>query len=430
MINYIVLGTSAFFVVWGLIMGFVRGFNRSFLRLLLVVAALLAAWFLRHVFVDLLLKIKIQGQTIEEFLSGLLSGGVANVPESLSDLIFVIVRIFINVVCFIVLFIAFKFVGWAIIFPIMKLFVKKGAKKRALLGGIVGIIQGAVIAFAFCVPVNGLLIQANTLMTSLSDLKLDGNSVISAEVQNQVAEAGLDEYQDSIMCKIYTESGDWAYKMLTTVEDKEGNPISLDSAINAVKAVVKVTNSISANMDAISNSFSAGGGFSEEGKNALVDMLKTIGEVQDEELKDEAAKNILNTIIVGAAGMTGDGSEGSEGISLPEDFDITALDTGSAVDAVEALYDFNARVNDESKTEEEKQLTSDEAKAIVNGIAKNETLISAVVQENSLMPEVGETDKAIIETELETLKSEGEIDEAAVEQVRKLLGIAAAGGAA
>ena len=55
MINYIVLGTSAFFVVWGLIMGLVRGFNRSFLRLLLVVAALLAAWFLRHVFVDLLL---------------------------------------------------------------------------------------------------------------------------------------------------------------------------------------------------------------------------------------------------------------------------------------------------------------------------------------------------------------------------------------
>lgn len=430
MINYIVLGTSAFFVVWGLIMGLVRGFNRSFLRLLLVVAALLAAWFLRHVFVDLLLKINIQGQTIEEFLSGLLSGGAANVPESLSDLIFVIVRIFINVVCFIVLFIAFKFVGWAIIFPIMKLFVKKGAKKRALLGGIMGIIQGAVIAFAFCVPVNGLLIQANTLMTSLSDLKLDGNSVISAEVQNQVAEAGLDEYQDSVMCKIYTESGGWAYKMLTTVEDKEGDPISLDSAINAVKAVVKVTNSISANMDAISNSFSAGGGFSEEGKNALVDMLKTIGEVQDEELKDEAAKNILNTIIVGAAGMTGDGSEGSEGISLPEDFDITALDTGSAVDAVEALYDFNARVNDESKTEEEKQLTSDEAKAIVNGIAKNETLISAVVQENSLMPEVGETDKAIIETELETLKKEGEIDETTAEQVRKLLGIAAAGGAA
>ncbi len=430
MINYIVLGISAFFVVWGLIMGLVRGFNRSFLRLLLVVAALLAAWFLRHVFVDLLLKIKIQGQTIEEFLSGLLSGGAANVPESLSDLIFVIVRIFINVVCFMVLFIAFKFVGWAIIFPIMKLFVKKGAKKRALLGGIVGIIQGAVIAFAFCVPVNGLLIQANTLMTSLSDLKLDGNSVISAEVQNQVAEAGLDEYQDSVMCKIYTESGGWAYKMLTTVEDKEGDPISLDSAINAVRAVVKVTNSISANMDAISNSFSAGGGFSEEGKNALVDMLKTIGEVQDEELKDEAAKNILNTIIVSAAGMTGDGSEGSEGISLPEDFDITALDTGSAVDAVEALYDFNARVNDESKTEEEKQLTSDEAKAIVNGIAKNETLISAVVQENSLMPEVGEDDKAIIETELEMLKSEGEIDEATAEQVRKLLGIAAAGGAA
>lgn len=430
MINYIVLGISAFFVVWGLVMGLARGFNRSFLRLLLVVAAVLAAWFLRQVFVNLLLGIKIQEQPLEEYLAGLLSNGGASVPESLTDLIFVIVRIIINVVCFLALFIAFKFVGWAIIFPIMKLFVKKGAKKRALLGGIVGIIQGAVIAFAFCVPVNGLLTQANTLMTSLADLKLDGNPVISAEVQDKVAEAGLDDYQKSFMCEFYTQSGGWAYNMLTTVKDKDGDPISLDSAINAVKAVVKVANSFSANLDAINNSFSAGGGFSEEGKNALVDMLKTIGEVQDGELKDEATKKIINTIIVGAAGMTGDGSEGSEGISLPEDFDITALDTGSAVGAVEALYDFNARANDETKTEEEKQLTNEEAKAIVNGIAKNESLISAVVQENNLMPEVGETDKALIETELETLKSEGEINDETAEQVRKLLGIAAAGGAA
>ena len=133
-ISYGIIGFTVLCLLGGFLSGLIRGFIRSLLRFILVVACAALAWFLRAVLVDTVLKIQIGGQTIEAKITELLSNGEMNMPEAMQDLIFVIVRIFCNVICFLVAFVALRAVTGAIVFPILKLVVKKGVKKRALFG--------------------------------------------------------------------------------------------------------------------------------------------------------------------------------------------------------------------------------------------------------------------------------------------------------
>ena len=431
-ISYGIIGFTVLCLLGGFLSGLIRGFNRSLLRFILVVACAALAWFLRAVLVDTVLKIQIGGQTIEAKITELLSNGEMNMPEAMQDLIFVIVRIFGNVICFLVAFVALRAVTGAIVFPILKLVVKKGVKKRALFGGLVGLLQGVLVALVICIPVTGLMSQASTLVTTVSDIKLDGKPVISEELSGQIESLGFGEATESGLGKFYVSTGGGIYKKLTTVKDKDGVEISLESAVNAVKAAVEVANSLSENIDKISNSLNSGNGLDKEGREAIKDMLQTIGDAQSNELNDEGAQKIVNTVIQSVAGMVSGGSgegvaEGESEIKIPEDFDIMEIETESAIGAVDAIGDYMDRANDDTLSDEEKQMKPEEVSAIVTGIAKNEPLISAIAKENGLLPELNEEDKTAIQDELSALKNNGEITAETEEQLKKLLGILPSG---
>lgn len=422
MFTYAILGFSALCVVGGFLFGLIRGFNRSLLRLILVAVSVAAAWFLRGVIVNLILKINIQGKTIEQLLTDTLVNGEAAIPESLTNLVLVLVQIIASVLCFVIAFFLIRFLTWSIIYPFLKLIVRKGAKKRALLGGVVGLLQGVLVAFVFCVPITGIAGQVNTMVTTMSEVKIDGTSLVPAEMSSQLESVGLDEYEDSALGKFYIKTGGGIYNKLTSAKDRNGNNVSLDAAIKALSASAKVANSITeaANVD-----FS--GGITAENKDALVNALRTIDDVQNNELKDEDARRIVNELINGVVEAAGGSSEGGENnFTLPEDFDIGKLEAGAAADAVEAIYSYTERAGSEDATEEDKKLTSDEAKTIVKGIADNQEFITSITgSDTNLIGDISEDDKNTMSAEIEKLKTDGTIDDETAESLKKLLGVTA-----
>lgn len=418
MFTYAIVGFSALCVVGGFLFGLIRGFNRSLLRLILVAVSVALAWFLRGVIVNLILKINIQGKTIEQFLTDMLVNNGASIPESVTNLVFVLVQIIASVICFILLFFLLRFITWSLIYPFLKLVVRKGANKRALLGGVIGLLQGVLVAFVFCVPVTGIAGQLNTMVTAMSEVKVNGEALVPAEVSSQIESIGLNDYQNSALGKFYIKTGGGLYNKMTSAKDRNGNNVSLEAAIKALSASAKVANSLegAANAD-----FSQG--ITAENKDALVNALRTIDDVQKNELSDEDAKRIVNELITGVVEAAG-GSEGD--FTLPENFDIGKLEAGAAADAVEAIYGYTERMNDETKTDEEKQLTQDEAAKIVNGIAKNEEFITSITgSDTSLVGDISEEDKTTMTAEIEKLKTDGTINDETAASLKKLLGITA-----
>jgi len=425
MLTYIILGFSALCVVGGFLFGLIRGFNRSLLRLILVAVSIALAWFLRGVIVSLILNINVKGKTIEQLLTDMLVNAGASIPDSVTNLVFVLVQIIASVICFIILFFLLRFITWALVYPFLKLIVRKGAKKRALLGGVIGLLQGVLVAFVFCVPVTGIVGQVNTMVTTMSEVKINGEALVPADVSSQLDSIGLSDYQNSALGKFYIKTGGGLYNQMTSAKDRNGNKVSLEAAIKALSASAKVANSLSeaSNMD-----FSEG--ITAENKDALVNALRTIDDVQNNELSDEDAKRIVNELITGVVEAAG-GSEGGEGdFTLPEDFDIGKLEAGAAADAVEAIYDYTERMNDETKSDEEKQLTQEEAAKIVNGIAKNEEFITSITgSDTNLVGDISEEDKTTMTAEIEKLKTDGTIDEETAASLKRLLGITSASSA-
>ena len=345
----------------------------------------------------------------------------ASIPDSVTNLVFVLVQIIASVICFILLFFLLRFITWSLIYPFLKLVVRKGANKRALLGGVIGLLQGVLVAFVFCVPVTGIAGQLNTMVTAMSEVKVNGEALVPAEISSQIESIGLNDYQNSALGKFYIKTGGGLYNKMTSAKDRNGNNVSLESAIKALSASAKVANSLS---DAANADFSQG--ITAENKDALVNALRTIDDVQKNELSDEDAKRIVNELITGVVEAAG-GSEGGEGnFTLPENFDIGKLEAGAAADAVEAIYGYTERMNDETKTDEEKQLTQEEAAKIVNGIAKNEEFITSITgSDTSLVGDISEEDKTTMTAEIEKLKTDGTINDETAASLKKLLGITA-----
>lgn len=172
----------------GVIMGISRGFSRSVWRLLLVVLCAVLAFVLRGVVTDFILGIKVGGETIEQTI-------LSALPEDLAgmgDTALALVKLMVYVIMFVVLFYLFKLITWMILFPIGKIFIKNSEKRKAartegrgkvkkhrLLGGIVGLAQGVVIAICICMPLGGLVYQANTASAALNEMQTPSESAMA-----------------------------------------------------------------------------------------------------------------------------------------------------------------------------------------------------------------------------------------------------------
>ncbi|MCM1289715.1 MAG: hypothetical protein NC132_04315 [Corallococcus sp.] len=203
--NYIELGfwgITASALVLGIIMGAVRGANRSVLRLVLVLVCAVAAFFLKETVTSLILEIKVGDVTVHQTILNFLAENFGESFAEMGDTVVIMVSVLASVMIFLVMFYLLKILTWAIVYPLCKLFVKKGKKKHAVIGGVVGLVQGVVIALCVCVPLGGLVVQTEKLMVAASDLS---EAVATAPSDGYYASAD-DGLQDPII--VEEASGD------------------------------------------------------------------------------------------------------------------------------------------------------------------------------------------------------------------------------
>lgn len=179
--NYIELGfwgITALALVLGIVLGAVRGTNRSVLRLILVLVSVVAAFFMKDWLTNIILGIKVGDNTLQQTIINALGEDFAE----MGDTVIIMVKVMASVLVFLAAFYLLKLLTWMIVYPLCKLFVKKGKKKHAIIGAVIGLVQGVVVALCICVPLGGFVAQTNRLMAAAS------------EMQQTVATAPRNEY--------------------------------------------------------------------------------------------------------------------------------------------------------------------------------------------------------------------------------------------
>jgi len=362
----IILLLTAVFLVLGFLFGFLRGFNRSVLRALLVIASLVLAFAFRGVVTNILMGLDIGGQTLKDSLVSAFSDG--SLPASLQNLVMVLAEIMIGIVAFLAVFLVLCFITWLIVFPILKIFVRKGVHKRRILGAVVGVLQGFVMAFAFCAPVTGLVVQVD----KISQLELEGKPVIEIP-----AEIGIPEYIESAPGKFYNSIGGWFFDMLSSGQTEDGKNLSVEDAVSIVVTVGDIANSVTE----VENSMNV---MTQEGAtpqqrvdamDSLGDSLIAIGESIND-LSDDA-KEIVNDVVSSIKDMAGGDLDPAIEEAL-NDFDIEQIDIAAAGEAMKGISSYIKKTSDEF--EDQGEVVQADVDKIIGGLADNPLILSMVTQ--------------------------------------------------
>ena len=395
MINIIVLAITAACVLFGFILGVIRGFSRSLLRFLLIAVCAAGAWFLRGLLTDIVMGININGQTLGDMIAEGLSS--ADLPSSVTSLVQTLARLIVGVALFLVCFLLLQLVTWVIIFPLLKLFLKRHPVKRhRITGAVIGLVQGAVIAFVFCFPISGLLVQFN----KIASLEMNGEKVLGGDMAGVMEQMDIEGYTSSPLGKFYVSAGGGLFTLMTT--DKSGDTVvSLDSATSAVAAAVNVSNEITN----ISNVLNENGGINGNAQ-AIADSFKNIDAIKGD-LDDESAA-LLNDVLKDTAA-----SLGGQDFNLPEDFDIKEVNFTAAGDAIVEIEKYSSAGSIEN-------ITEDSVNIIINGLAENEIIVDALG--SASIASVGEDDKIMFEQAIENSGASDEYKE----KIRVLLGLSEA----
>jgi hypothetical protein len=336
----------------------------------------------KNIVIFIVLEINIDGQTIKELIASAFSQGDANIPASMQNLIFTLVEIIIGLVVYFVLFFVLRFITWILVFPICKIFVKKGQPKRALIGGLIGIIQGFVIAFAFLSPLTGLIVQVD----KISNVKIEGEQII-----NIPEEIGLQKYTNSSLGKIYNSIGDWYFDLLTSGTTEDGTKLSIDDTIDALVTVTNVADSVSTlsnSMETMTNPEAT----DEERVNAMADTGNKLIEIGNkiDELSDDA-KEFINEVLDSVTEMLPDDESSEQIKDILENASIEDLNVASVGEAIVGISSFMDKVVVNNDPE---SVTQDDVDKIVNGLAGSKLILELIPEETILdVNELGFGDK-------------------------------------
>lgn len=411
----IVLGFTAAAIIFGMLFGFMRGRNRAFLRLVLVILCVVLSVVLKDTFVSAAMDFDIGGTTINEIINEELMSGEEKLPAQLQDLVYTLMEIIVGLVGFFLMFIVFRIVSWMIIFPIAKIFVRKGKKKGVLFGGFIGAIQGVVIALVICAPVSGIMTQVN----KLSEMKVDGEQVLKLP-----EEIGIQGYVDSTACKVYNTAGGWFFDMISTAEDENGNKISIEDTCDIVNTVAGLADTVTDLTDSL-DSMSVAATPQEQVTsiknvgNSLIEIGNSINGLSGD------AKNVVQNVMDSVKDMVApEGEEIDDALaSALDNLDINSLDLVSVGEAMNGIASYIEKTSDEFESTE--PVTQEEINDIVNGFANNTFILDIIVSDSSDVPQIIEADddmKAMFETAVESTSISDEYKES----LRKLLGLSVA----
>lgn len=386
-ISWVILGITAYFLFFGLVWGFKRGVLRSILRLLTLGVAFATAWFGKDIYVSAVMDAEVDGIGVR----ALLKEAAAEMP-ALSGVIESLAEMIIGVVLFVLVFLVLKFVT-VIAFGILKIFVPK---KKRLLGMIVGLVQGALIAFCVCAPINGLVVD----VAKLSDLDM-GDMMDTSAVQ-EIGE-GAKVYAEGSVSKLYTAIGDEFYKALTAKVNEKGDTLYFSDYVDAAVSSAKLTGVFSSVAD-----LDMSAGLTADNRDAIQQMFKDLDAITAE-MGGNAAE-VVNEIV--SAVVSDFGAELPESVKgVLEDFDMTAISFEKEGEIVMDLYDFLEN--------EESEITVTD---VVNSLAESDVILPVV--ESILAEEETHLEIADEATKAEVNAAIAGIEDPAVrEQLKNLFGL-------
>lgn len=411
-------------VAVGLLLGLMRGSRRAVLRLLLVLLCVVGAYFLKDVVTNALLQLNIQGQTLEQIIIGILPAEI----QGMSDVAMPLVTVIVSVLSFLLCFSALLFVTWAILFPILKIFVKKGKKKHAFVGGIVGAVQGVAVAFVMCVILNGLFVNVGNVMAAMENeqqpettasviflaTETDGSSSgggtddgSQSAAQMQQLAAAFKEYQASGISQMYSKIGGKAFDLVASVkmtnEDGEVEKVTLKGQIDAVSGLLKLAK----NADKLQNI-----NFGTDGIVGCADSIKEVFDLLDDinrDLSDESRKT-LNRIVESVA-------ENMLPPDLPIDVTVIDFTTVDFAQEGQIITDLSAYA---SKTD---AITEQDAEDIVQKVTESNLIIPLLTSTGDIDLKLGEEQKAKASEIIAKYEAENTYEAAKIAQVKDFLGL-------
>lgn len=351
-LSLIILGITVFLVLIGVVSGLKHGLIGSILRLATLVLSFLIAWFCRKPIAEACLEDGALADTLNELISVLPAG----IGESLLPLLTIV----LSIVVFVVVFLVLRVVS-AIAMAVIGIFLPKGSLN---LGAVIGIVQGALLAFCICVPINGLLLDAGNIVGNLTEVEVNGKPLVESFVINgeplldtetvEDLQNNFDEYADSGVSKFYSAVGKGYYKALSAAKI-EGK--SIVDYMDALVATFKFAGEI---MDISNIDFSEG--LTVENRDALQETFKNLNEIKGD--MTEEAQEVLNDMISTLADSLGE-EVPEETKKILEDFDMTKVDFEKEGDIVLKLYDL-------TDTSVENQMSATE---IVNTLAESSVIL-------------------------------------------------------
>ena len=315
-IELIVIAAILVPLIVGLLLGMLRGSRRATLRILLIILCVVLAFCLKDAVTVGILNAQFDGQTIQQIIANQLPEEYA----SMTDTVMPIIALIVSAVVFLLLFLLLQFVTWAIVYPICKIFVKKARKKKdgtygrkhGLIGGVIGLAQGAVVAFVLCVILNGLFVNIGNVAETMSNENGSQNggndqAIVLAEGGNGDQDTSTQptdptnmqdtlkmfiDYKQSSACKFVSKISfdNKAFDLVASMKTEDGRKLTLTGQIDALSGLVKMGKQLSELQNA-----DLSGGLSGATAEQVADIFKKLDEI-NASLSDES-KDTINTLV-------------------------------------------------------------------------------------------------------------------------------------
>lgn len=336
LLSIAIIAIAGVAVLFGFLLGLKRGFDKSLIRIILVAVALVAAWLLREQITNWIMNITVSsGKTVAQTITEAIPADYAN----FADMILPIVKMITCVAVFIASFIILQFATWLIGLIVGVFFRRTNAR---LLGGVIGLVQGALVAFAIIIPLNGAILSTE----KLTSLEINGEQPLN--VQEYV---DFTEYKESQVCKFVSKIGDGIYAQLASVKVESGERKNLDDQIDAFVAGVKI-----AEQAQKFNEIDTSNGIDENNVAQIKQILADIDEIKGQ--LTPAQKSALNEMVAAA----------SDALGLTDsiaDIDITEVDfTSEGAILDKALAYQNGEI-----------LDAEAAQELVNSLAESKFIL-------------------------------------------------------
>lgn len=276
-INWVLLGLTAFFALIGALKGLSRGIGRQTVRLITIIVSIVIAFMLSRMVGSVIFN-KLEGMTIEEILSILVNNGIIGSVDDLKILTYFdtttieyILAIPLGLIILPLLFtILFPIVSGlmlivhAVVSGILGFSKKKNNWITRLLGMGVGAIQGVLVTAVVLVPIIGIV---NTVG--------DAAEAIGSNSETSETEATVVTFYDEtikpvkegpVFKTVSTFGGQLIYELLASVK-LEGTRINMTEQVNTVIEIYAQTGELG-ELD-IAN-------LTEENKAAINSIIETI----------------------------------------------------------------------------------------------------------------------------------------------------------